>query len=102
MVLDPRLGGVFAHEAFGHLSEADHLYENKKMRDLMVIGREMGVKELNIIDDGTLEGYAGTHTYDDEGTPSRRNVLIEGGILKGYINDILTARKLELEPTVEP
>ena len=60
VVLNPVLAGVFAHEAFGHLSEADFLYENPKMRDLMHLGREMGVRQLNIVDDGTMDGTIGS------------------------------------------
>jgi TldD protein len=99
VVLDPQLGGVFAHEAFGHLSEADHLYENEKMRDLMYIGREMGVKELNIIDDGSPKGYAGTHAFDDEGTPTSRTYLIKDGILAGHLHSLETAGKMGGRPT---
>ena len=54
VVLDPVLAGVFVHEAFGHLSESDFVYENPQLRELMVLGREFGCPELNIIDDATL------------------------------------------------
>ena len=57
VVLGRKLGGVFAHEAFGHLSEADFLYENPKMRELMQRGRTMGGRALNIIDDGSMPGH---------------------------------------------
>ena len=52
IVLDPELAGVFAHEAFGHLSEADFIYENPQARDMMKLGRRFGPDFLNIIDDG--------------------------------------------------
>ena len=94
VVLNQQLGGVFAHEAFGHLSEADFLYENPKMRELMRLGRPMGTGELNIIDDGSLGGLIGTHRYDDEGTPTRRTYLIRDGVLAGHLHSLETAGKM--------
>jgi len=99
VVLDQELGGVFAHEAFGHLSEADFLYENPKMRDLMHLGRKMGVEELNIIDDGTLGRYIGTHACDDEGTPTGRTELITEGVLTAHLHSLETAAKMGEKPT---
>jgi TldD protein len=99
VVLRPDFAGVFAHEAFGHLSEADFLYENPKMRDLMALGREMGVKDLNIIDDGSLAGRTGTLSYDDEGTPTGKTMLIENGVLAGHLHSRETAAKMGEKPT---
>jgi len=99
VILDPELGGVFAHEAFGHLSEADFLYENAKVRDLMHLGREMGARELNIIDDGSFDHYIGTHAYDDEGTATRKTYLIRGGVLVGHLHSLETAAKMGEKPT---
>ncbi len=99
VILDPAFAGVFAHEAFGHLSEADFLYENPKMRDLMKIGRQMGAPELNIIDDGSLGSLIGTHAVDDEGTPTRRTELIRDGVLAGHLHSLETAGKMGEAPT---
>ncbi len=99
VILDQRLGGVFAHEAFGHLSEADFLYENDQMRELMHLGRSMGVKELNIVDDGSLDRYVGTHPYDDEGTPTQKTYLIREGVLVGHLHSLETAAKMGEKPT---
>jgi TldD protein len=99
VVLDQRLGGVFVHEAFGHLSEADFLYENPKMRDLMSIGRPMGVKQLNVVDDGSLDVLMGTNAFDDEGTPTRKNYLIKDGVLAGHLHSLETAGKMGERPT---
>ena len=99
VLLDPGLGGVFAHEAFGHLSEADFLYEDPKMRDLMQLGREMGAGSLNIIDDGTLQGRLGTHAFDDEGTPPRKTYLVKDGVLAGHLHSLETAAKMGAVPT---
>ena len=70
VVLDSTLAGVFAHEAFGHLSEADHVYENDKLREIMVLGRTFGGKFLNITDSGQVPGLTGSFAYDDEGVPT--------------------------------
>jgi len=99
VVLDQRLGGVFAHEAFGHLSEADFLYENPKMRDLMHLGREMGVRGLNIVDDGGIPGAVGSNRVDDEGTPTRKTYLIKQGVLVGHLHSLETAAKMKEQPT---
>ena len=99
VVLRPDFAGVFAHEAFGHLSEADFLYENPKMRELMKLGREMGPKELSIIDDGSLAGRTGSIGYDDEGTPASKTTLIGNGILTGHLHSRETAAKMGEKPT---
>jgi TldD protein len=99
VVLDQELAGVFAHEAFGHLSEADFLYENPRMRDLMHLGRPMGVKDLNLADDGTLPGLGGSLAYDDEGTPASKTYLIKEGVLVGHLHSLETAAKMGARPT---
>lgn len=99
VVLDPTLAGVFGHEAFGHLSEADFLYENAKMRDLMTLGRPMGVKALNIYDDGSMPGLIGSQMLDDEGTPMGRTWLIKEGVLAGHLHSRETAARMGEKPT---
>jgi len=99
VLLDNRLAGVFAHEAFGHLSEADFLYENPKMRELMRLGRRMGVPALNIVDDGTMGRLIGTHRVDDEGTPTSRTDLIREGVLVGHLHSRETSAKMGERPT---
>lgn len=99
VILDNELGGVFVHEAFGHLSEADFLQDNPNMRDLMSIGREMGVKELNIIDDATIPGCRGSYIYDDEGTPASKTYLVRDGQLAGHLHSRETAAKMGEKPT---
>jgi TldD protein len=99
VVLDQKLAGGFAHEAFGHLSEADFLYENPKMLKMMPIGREMGVKQLNIVDDGSLDSLIGTYALDDEGTPTQKTYLIKEGILRGHLHSLETAAKMGAKPT---
>ena len=99
VILNRRLGGVFVHEAFGHLSEADFIYENPKMRELMVPGKKMGVEKLNIFDDGSFRAAAGTISFDDEGTPAGKNCLIRNGVLAGHLHSLETAAKMGAKPT---
>lgn len=99
VLLDPVLAGVFAHEAFGHLSEADFLYENPRMLDVMKLGREFGPEFLNIIDDGGQTGLAGYTPYDDEGMPSHKTWLIKNGRLCERLHSRETAEKMGEDPT---
>lgn len=99
VILNHKMGGVFVHEAFGHLSEADFLYENPQMRDLMVLGREMGVKSLNVVDDGSMDRTIGSLSFDDEGTPASKTYLIREGVLSGHLHSLETAAKMGAKPT---
>jgi TldD protein len=99
IVLDPVLAGVFAHEAFGHLSEADHVYENKKLREIMVLGRKFGDKHLNIIDGAAVPGLRGSYKYDDEGVPATKTYLIREGILESRLHSRETAAKMQEKTT---
>jgi len=94
VVLNPMLAGVFVHEAFGHLSESDFVYENPKAQEMMVLGRRFGLDILTVFDDGSLPGLRGTHRYDDEGTPTGRTDLIKDGILVGRLHSRETAAKM--------
>ncbi len=94
VIADPKLAGVFAHEAFGHLSEADHIYENEKIKKIMKLGKRFGVDELSIVDDGTIKGKRGYYAYDDEGIPSQKTYLIKDGILVGRLHSKETAYKM--------
>jgi TldD protein len=99
VVINPLLGGTFIHEAFGHLSEADFVYENPKAQEMMVLGRRFGPDILTVFDDGAAPGLRGTHRYDDEGTPTGRADLIKDGILAGRLHSRETAAKMGEEPT---
>jgi TldD protein len=94
VVIDQLLAGVFIHEAFGHLSEADFVYENPKAREMMTFGRRFGQSILNVYDDGSIPNLRGTTLYDDEGTPARRNWLIKDGVLVGRLHSRQTAAKM--------
>jgi TldD protein len=99
VVLNTRLAGVFIHEAFGHLSESDFVYENPRAQEMMVLGRRFGQDILTVYDDGSLRGLRGTHKYDDEGTPTGRADLIKNGILVGRLHSRETAAKMGESPT---
>jgi TldD protein len=99
VVLDPVLAGVFVHEAFGHLSESDFVYENDRLREIMVLGRKFGSKELNIVDSAAMPGLRGSYKYDDEGVPATKTYLIREGELVGRLHSRETAAKMDEAPT---
>jgi len=99
VVLDPVLAGVFVHEAFGHLSEADFVYENDCLREIMVLGKKFGSAELNIVDSAAMPGLRGSYKYDDEGVPATKTYLIREGKLVGRLHSRETAAKMKEEPT---
>lgn len=90
--------GVLLHEAVGHGLEGDF---NRKGTSLFAgrIGEQVCSPLCTVIDDGTIHGRRGSLSVDDEGTPSARNVLIENGVLKGYLQDRLNARLMKVAPT---
>lgn len=99
VVLDPVLAGVFIHEAFGHLSEADNVYENDKLKNIMYLGRKFGGKHLNFTDGARISGLRGSYKYDDEGTPASVTPLVRRGELVGRLHSRETAGKLDENPT---
>jgi TldD protein len=99
VVIDPILSGLFVHEAFGHLSEADMAYENPDLLEVMTLGRRFGPKELQIFDGAAPPGHRGSYFYDDEGTPATTTQLIQDGVLVGRLHSRETAGKLEEAPT---
>ena len=98
VVLGPGWTGVLLHEAVGHGLEGDF---NRKETSAFAgrIGERVAAPGVTVIDDGTLAGRRGSLTIDDEGTPTARNVLIEDGILKGYMQDRMNARLMGVAPT---
>jgi len=94
VVIDPILSGLFVHEAFGHLSEADMAYENPDLLEVMSLGRRFGCSDLQIFDGALPAGHRGSYFYDDEGTPATTTQLIKDGILVGRLHSRETAGKL--------
>jgi TldD protein len=98
VVLGPGWPGVLLHEAVGHGLEGDF---NRKGSSTFSgrIGQRVAAKGVTVLDDGTLADRRGSLNIDDEGHASQRNVLIEDGILRGYIQDSLNARLMGVKPT---
>ncbi|MEA3538544.1 metalloprotease TldD [Sphingosinicella sp.] len=98
VVLGPGWPGVLLHEAVGHGLEGDF---NRKGASTFSgkLGERVASPGVTIVDDGSLEHRRGSLTIDDEGTPTSRTVLIEDGILKGYMQDRLNARLMGVDPT---
>ena len=99
VVLDPVLAGVFVHEAFGHLSESDFVYENDRLREIMALGKQFGAADLNIVDGAAVPGLRGSYKYDDEGVPATKTYLIREGKLVGRHHSRETAAKMKEKPT---
>jgi TldD protein len=99
VIADPALTGVFIHEAFGHLSEADNVYENEKLQELMTLGAVYGSEKLNVYDTGLQPGSRGYLKYDDEGVPTERTYLIKEGKLVGRLHSRETAGAMREKPT---
>ncbi len=98
VVLGPGWPGVMLHEAVGHGLEGD--FNRKKTSAFAgLMGQRVAASGVTVVDDGTIPDRRGSLTIDDEGTPSRRNVLIEDGILKGYMQDRLNARLMGVAAT---
>ncbi|MGD9403632.1 MAG: TldD/PmbA family protein [Anaerolineae bacterium] len=97
-VLDHMLAGVFIHEAFGHLCEADFISKNPSLQEVLKPGRKFGVDELNVVEEGYLPGLRGNFKYDDEGTPRVKTYLIRDGILEGFMHSRETAARMGAVP----
>jgi len=98
VVLGPGWPGVMLHEAVGHGLEGD--FNRKKTSAFSgMIGQRVATQGVTVVDDGTLPDRRGSLTVDDEGTPTNCTVLIEDGVLKGYMQDRMNARLLGAAPT---
>tara|TARA_A200000159_G_scaffold19282_2_gene15793 strand:- start:6308 stop:7750 length:1443 start_codon:yes stop_codon:yes gene_type:complete len=98
VVLGSGWPGVLLHEAVGHGLEGDF---NRKGASTFAgrMGQQVAAKGVTVVDDGTLDNRRGSLTVDDEGTPTAHNVLIEDGILTGYMQDKMNARLMGVKPT---
>jgi len=98
VVLGPGWPGILLHEAVGHGLEGDF---NRKGSSAFSgrIGQRVAAKGVTVVDDGTLENRRGSLNMDDEGNPTQRTVLIEDGILRGYLQDSMNARLMKMPVT---
>lgn len=92
VVLGSEAGGTMIHEAVGHGLEADHI-QDKSSVYAGKIGERVASPLITVVDDPTIPNKRGSYTFDDEGVPAQRKILIEKGVLKDYMYDILTAMK---------
>jgi len=98
-ICDPHLSGTFIHEAFGHQSEAEKVYESERLYELMKFGTRFGSPVLNVYDTGKTIGSRGYLKYDEEGVETEKTWLIRDGILSGRLHTRETAGKLKEKPT---
>ncbi|HOO56508.1 MAG TPA: TldD/PmbA family protein [bacterium] len=97
VIFDHTVTGLFVHEAFGHNAEADLVWNGESIiADRM--GERIGSELVNIIDDSTIKGAWGSYSYDSEGVPGRRRVLVEKGVVKSFLHSLETAKKFGVVP----
>jgi TldD protein len=97
VVLGPNVVGVFVHEAFGHLAEADLALAGGVLT--VNLGKKIASDLVTFYDDGTIDGAFGSFKYDDEGTPAQKTLLIKDGVVTGLMHNRETAQKFKAEPT---
>jgi TldD protein len=98
VIVGPGWGGVLVHECFGHSMEGDTIRKKTSIRATQR-GEQVAAKGVTIVDSGTVPFSRGSFRVDDEGTPSQRTVLVEDGVLVGYMWDLLNARLTGNRPT---
>lgn len=99
VLLSPAAAGVFAHESFGHKSEADFMLGDEAMKEEWQLGKKVGSGMLSIIDDGGIKGTSGYVPFDDEGSKAEKTYLIKDGILAGRLHSLQTAYELNEKTT---
>ncbi|RLI01792.1 hypothetical protein DRO38_04700 [Candidatus Bathyarchaeota archaeon] len=97
VVLENRIVGLLAHEAVGHTAEADLVYGGSFLSNK--VGRKIASEMITLVDDGLLPSGFGTMKYDDEGTPTGRTVIIDKGVVKGFMHSRETASQFGVAPT---
>ncbi len=97
VILGPNVVGVFVHEAFGHLAEADLALAGGVLANNL--GKKIASDVVTFYDDGTLEGAFGSFKYDDEGVPAQKSLLVKDGVVQGLMHNRETAEKFNTPPT---
>jgi TldD protein len=98
VVISSEAGGTMIHEAVGHGLEAD-LVQKGLSKFAGQVGQQVASAVVTVVDDATMPQKRGSFAIDDEGTPAARTVLIEDGVLKGFLHDLMTAKKESTGPT---
>ena len=96
-VLGPSVVGVFVHEAFGHLAEADLTLSGSVLSGKL--GKKIASEVVTFYDDGTINGAFGSFKYDDEGVPAQKTLLVKDGVVVGLMHSRETAQKFDVKPT---
>jgi TldD protein len=96
-VIDPKITGLLVHEAFGHNCEADAVWSGQSIVSDKV-GESVAAETVTIVDDPLRENLNGSFQYDSEGTPARRHVLVENGVLCGFLHSLETAAQFGEQP----
>lgn len=97
VILGPNVVGVFVHEAFGHLAEADLILSGSILSDKL--GKKIASETVTFYDDGTINGAFGSFKYDDEGVLAQKTLLVKDGVVVGLMHNRETAHKLNSKPT---
>jgi len=98
VILHPAVTGLFTHEALGHNAEADLVFNGESILDGK-LGTRIGSEQVTIIDDATIPRINGSFQFDSEGTPAQRKVLVDRGILAGYMHSLESAGRFGVRPT---
>lgn len=98
VVLDPDMTGLIAHESFGHGLEADQVLRNRSFLSEK-LNERVASEDVTIVDNSAYENAYGTYAFDDEGIKSKRNVLVQNGVLSGFLHSRETASSLKTSPT---
>lgn len=97
VIIDPLICGLLVHEAFGHNCEADAIWSGNSILEGK-LGQPVAAPCVTIVDDPTWPGLNGSYEYDHEGVPAQRHVLVEKGVLRGYLHSLETAGRLRMAP----
>ncbi|OGS42358.1 MAG: hypothetical protein A3K67_07020, partial [Euryarchaeota archaeon RBG_16_62_10] len=97
VILDNKMTGLLAHEAFGHACEADAVLAGASVLEGR-IGQKVAIEDVSLVDDPTVKDTFGYFSYDWEGVKARKHTLIEGGVLKGFMHNLETSNRMGLTP----
>ncbi len=97
VVLHPSITGLLVHEALGHNAEADLVFNGESIIEGK-IGEQIASERVTIVDDATIPRLSGSYCYDSEGIPGQKRIIIENGILKGYMHSLETAARFGVKP----